>query len=80
VSYDVAAVAEVLGGTASLVPIGDEDALARAVLELLESRDDDVRLRTRLARERFEEQYSVSRVAEATAHWYGRFDRRRSRA
>lgn len=72
VSYAVPAVAEVLGGTGTLVPIGDEDALASAVLWMINSPTEEARSRASSARARFEEQYSISRVAEATAQWYRR--------
>lgn len=73
VSYAVPAVVEVLGDTGVVVPIGDDAALATAVLEVLRSPSAEVRGRALAARSRFDDAFTITAVAEQMATWYATF-------
>lgn len=69
VTFAVPAVCEVVGDTAVTVPVGDEAALAAAVVSVLG--DDDLRLDlSARARERFDERFQIDAVAAKTSSWY----------
>lgn len=70
VSYGVPAVAEVLGQTGLLVPVGDHDALATTVVQALAAVTTLRREQAQAARRRFDDLFAVDRVAESSALWY----------
>jgi glycosyltransferase involved in cell wall biosynthesis len=83
VAHDLPPIREVLedGSMAVLVPLGNVEALARAMVASLQDRE-ATRLRTARANERFLERFTVDRVADQTAAFYGRalMEARRNRA
>jgi glycosyltransferase involved in cell wall biosynthesis len=69
VTFAVPAVCEVVGGAGVAVPIGDEDALAKAAADLLLDPGRSARTAA-LARDRFDRLFTVERVADQMAALY----------
>lgn len=69
VSFDLAPVREVLGGTGLLVPVGDDRALADAIAQTLDDRV-GASCRATASRLRFETDYDLDRVVGRMAQLY----------
>jgi glycosyltransferase involved in cell wall biosynthesis len=80
IATDLPAIREVLDGDAcgELVPPDHPEALAEAIVRTLNS--DGARSKVRLARHRFEEEYTAARIAQRMAAFYERALGRRVRA
>lgn len=72
VASDLPAIEEVVGpGTALLVPVDDAAALAKAVVATVAD-PEAARGRARLARERFEQHFTIERAVDGMIAFYGR--------
>lgn len=70
VATDVGASARIVGSTGTVVPAGDPDALATALLRLAQSPADERRSAGRRARARIVREFSVARMADRYATLY----------
>jgi glycosyltransferase involved in cell wall biosynthesis len=71
VASDIAAVSEVLGDGGTLVPVGDQRALAEAIARV-DADPDTTTGMARAARQRFLDRFTVERVADAMSAFYRR--------
>ena len=72
VTTDVGDAAAIVGDTGWVVPPRNSDALARAMIEALESPPEELRARGAAARARIEAEYSIASVVEQYSALYGR--------